>query len=95
VQTMAVLGVDGRHVLRVGSVHDEILAELATGGYDLLVLGAPLGLKPGHAPLAGMTSQVLSAAPLTSTLIVRSGYAGKALPRASATGRTAFAQEVP
>ena len=56
-------------------MRDEILAELAEGKHDLLVLGTPLPGRGGELSLGGLIEKLL---PLTSglpVLIVRSAQA--------------------
>jgi sulfate transport system ATP-binding protein len=78
VRTLEVLGVAASTALRTGEVRDEIAAELAAGGYDLLVLGAPLARHDGRDVLAGVVGQILSHAADWPVLIVRSPYAAAA-----------------
>ena len=48
---------------------------MRAGGYDLLVLGAPLTWRDGRGALAGVVGQILSGATDRPVLIVRSPYA--------------------
>ena len=75
VRTMSLLGVAAETVVRSGAVRDEIIAEMRAGGYDLLVLGAPLTWRDGRGALAGVVGQILSGATDRPVLIVRSPYA--------------------
>ncbi|MCL4299250.1 MAG: ATP-binding cassette domain-containing protein [Anaerolineae bacterium] len=72
VRTLELLGVPARTTIRTGLVRDEITTEVATGGYDLLVLGAPLPQRDGRVPLNGIVSQILNVIN-RPVLIVRSG----------------------
>jgi len=71
-RTLWRLGVTASTRIRYGNVRDEILAELAEGKHDLLVLGTPLPGRDGALSLGGLVEKLL---PLLSTLpvlIVRS-----------------------
>jgi sulfate transport system ATP-binding protein len=93
VRTLAVLGVPARMTIRVGSVREEIMAELTSGAYDLLVLGAPLARHDGRGVLAGVVGQILSSATDRPVLIVRSPYASARAPWGTA-GRVSLIKEV-
>jgi sulfate transport system ATP-binding protein len=72
VRTLELLGVPARAAIRSGLVRDEITTEVTTGGYDLLVLGAPLTARDGKISLAGVVGQILNVIN-RPVLIVRSG----------------------
>jgi nucleotide-binding universal stress UspA family protein len=72
VRTLELLGVPAQTAIRTGPVRDEITNEVATGGYDLLVMGAPLAQRDGKVPLNGIVSQILNVIN-RPVLIVRSG----------------------
>jgi sulfate transport system ATP-binding protein len=72
VRTLDLLGVPARTLVRSGPVREQIIAEMTSGGYDLLVLGAPLARPDGRRALAGVVGQILSAAADRPVLIVRS-----------------------
>ncbi len=72
VRTLELLGVPARTTIRTGSVRDEITNEVTTGGYDLLVMGAPLPQRDGRVPLNGIVGQILNVIN-RPVLIVRSG----------------------
>jgi sulfate transport system ATP-binding protein len=80
VRTMALLGVPAQAKVRTGVVRNEIIAEMNAGGYDLLVLGAPLARRDGSGALAGVVGQILSDATDRPVLIVRSPYAAARVP---------------
>ena len=80
VRTMALLGVPAQAKVRTGVVRNEIIAEMNAGGYDLLVLGAPLARPHGSGALAGVVGQILSDATDRPVLIVRSPYAVARVP---------------
>jgi sulfate transport system ATP-binding protein len=80
VRTMALLGVPATAKIRVGAVRAEIIAEMAAGGYDLLVLGAPLARPDGRGVLAGVVGQILSDTTDRPVLIVRSPFAAARVP---------------
>lgn len=71
-RTLELLGVPARMTIRTGPVRDEITHEVATGSYDLLVMGAPLPQRDGRVPLTGIVSQILNVIN-RPVLIVRSG----------------------
>jgi sulfate transport system ATP-binding protein len=72
VRTLELLGVPARTAIRSGPVREEITNEISTGGYDLLVMGAPLAGRDGWIPLNGIVGQVLNVIN-RPVLIVRSG----------------------
>jgi sulfate transport system ATP-binding protein len=72
VRTLELLGVPARTTIRTGPVRDEITNEVTTGGYDLLVMGAPLAQRDGKVPLNGVVGQILNVIN-RPVLIVRSG----------------------
>lgn len=72
VRTLELLGVPAQTTIRTGPVRDEITTEVATGGYDLLVMGAPLPQRDGRVPLNGIVGQILNVIN-RPVLIVRSG----------------------
>jgi hypothetical protein len=81
VRTMAVLGVQAQAKLRVGAVRDEIMDEMTNGGYDMLVLGAPLPRDDRRSALAGVVGEILNTATERPVLIVRShAFARKPWP---------------
>jgi ABC-type Fe3+/spermidine/putrescine transport system ATPase subunit len=73
-RTLWRLGITASARMRHGNVRDEILAELAEGKHDLLVLGAPLPGRGNELSLGGLVEKLLPL-PLLSelpVLIVRS-----------------------
>jgi hypothetical protein len=58
------------------------------GGYDLLVLGAPLVRQDGRGALAGVVGQILSEVTDRPVLIVRSPYAAARVPWMGINRRT-------
>jgi sulfate transport system ATP-binding protein len=72
VRTLELLGVPARTSIRTGPVRDEITSEITAGGYDLLVMGAPLPQRDGRVPLNGIVGQILNVIN-RPVLIVRSG----------------------
>jgi sulfate transport system ATP-binding protein len=72
VRTLELLGVPAQTTIRTGPVRDEITNEVTTGGYDLLVMGAPLARRDGRVPLNGVVGQILNVIN-RPVLIVRSG----------------------
>ncbi len=83
-RTMQLLGVAAETQVRAGAIRELIQGELAAGGYDLLVLGAPLPTRSGRPEFAGVVAELISGTP-HPVLIVRSDYA-----RRGPTGRAAI-----
>jgi len=59
IRTLWRLGVAASTRVRYGNVRDEILAELAEGKHDLLVLGTPLPGRGGALSLGGLVEKLL------------------------------------
>jgi sulfate/thiosulfate transport system ATP-binding protein len=76
IKTLSVLGVPARTEIRSGNVVEEIVKETTTGGYDLLVLGAPLAPKSGDISLEGVVWDVIQQLQDRPILIVRSTFVG-------------------
>ncbi len=74
VQSLEILGVPAKSILRIGNAREEIVKEVTTGDYDLLVLGTPLADRSGEISLEGVTGQVLQKVTDRAILIVRSHY---------------------
>jgi len=94
VRTLGVLGVPAQQTIRTGVVRDEILAEATEGGYDMLVLGAPLPRSEGRGALAGVVGQILSATTDRPVMIVRSSSTAGRVPWLGTNGRVNFPEEV-
>ncbi len=94
VRTLELLGVAAQPVVRVGTVREEILAEITAGGHDLLVLGAPLMRADGRGALAGVVGQILSNSADRPVLIVRSPYVAGRAPWVGTNGRVNVSEEV-
>ncbi len=73
-RTLWRLGVTATTRMRYGNVRDEILAELAEGKHDLLVLGTPLPGRGGELSLGGLIEKLVPLPQLAQlpVLIVRS-----------------------
>ena len=71
-RTLRRLGVPVATSIRHGAVREEILAQIAEGGHDLLVLGAPLPGRDGRIELGGFVGRLLPVIPQLPVLIVRS-----------------------
>lgn len=71
-RTLELLGVPAKTAVRAGLVREEITNEITSGGYDLLVMGAPLAERDGKISLNGIVGQVLGVIN-RPVLIVRSG----------------------
>jgi len=74
VQSLSLLGVPARTVIRTGSVANEIHAEVQEGGFDLVVLGIPLSGPGGKISLNGVVGQTLGLVTDKAVLVVRSRY---------------------
>jgi len=70
-RTLSLLGVTAKNEIRYGPVQKEILSEMQEGGYDLLVLGAPMQGWRTRIHLTGVIGGVLENVGDTSVLIVR------------------------
>jgi sulfate/thiosulfate transport system ATP-binding protein len=70
-RTLASLGVRAATRQRAGNAETEIAAEVRDGQYDLIVVGAPLGVSRGEPSLDGPIASLLQAA-TRPLLIVRS-----------------------
>ena len=65
-------GVVSRTAVRHGPVLRELRAEIAEGGHDLLVVGAPVPAEPSRSPvLAGLVERLLHEPPPCPVLVVR------------------------
>jgi len=76
IQSLSILDVPGTSKIRTGPAAEEIIAEMKTGNYDMLVLGAPLTNPTGKISLDGVIGQVLNQVTAQPILIVRSLYVG-------------------
>lgn len=76
VQSLSILGVPAKTIIRSGVVSEEISQEISRGEYDLLVLGVPLTTLNGKVSLSGAVAQVLDNASNRAILVVRSHYLG-------------------
>jgi sulfate transport system ATP-binding protein len=72
VRTLELMGVPARTIIRSGPVREAITQEITIGGYDLLVVGAPLAQRDGRISLNGVVGQMLNVIH-RPVLIVRSG----------------------
>ncbi len=72
VRSLTLLGVPAESRLRSGPVRQEIVAEMAAGGYGMLVLGTPPMGRDGRAALAGVVGEILTAITEQAVLLVRS-----------------------
>lgn len=73
-KTLELLNVPAKYTVRAGAVADEILAELNTGKYDLLVVGAPLARRDGRVSFEGIVGRMVSRITDRPVLIVRSRF---------------------
>ena len=76
VQSLSLLGVPAKTAIRNGAVAEEILDEVKTGGYDLLVLGVPLTKSSGKVSLSGAVEQIWTGVNDRAILVVRSHFMG-------------------
>jgi sulfate transport system ATP-binding protein len=76
VQSLSILGVPARTIIRSGPAIEEISQEVSQGSYDLLVLGLPLAKPSGKVSLSGVVEQLLDAVTDRAVLLVRSHYLG-------------------
>ncbi len=76
VRSLSILGVPTKTIVRSGSTAEEIEREVKQGGYDLLVVGAPLASPSGKISLNGVVGQVLDLILENAVLIVHSHYMG-------------------
>jgi sulfate transport system ATP-binding protein len=74
VQSLSILGVPSKTLIRTGGIIDEITQEVAQGDYDLLVLGVPLTKPNGNVSLSGITEQILRSVNDRAILVVRSHF---------------------
>ena len=70
-RTLKRIGVAVATSIRRGAVREQILAQLAEGGHDLLVLGAPLPGRDGRIEIGGVVGRLLAEV-ARPVLIVRS-----------------------
>jgi sulfate transport system ATP-binding protein len=76
VQTLSILGVQAETRMRAGHPIEEITSEMKGGGYDLLVMGAPLARGGRQLSLSGVVENVLRQVNETAMLIIRSHFVG-------------------
>jgi nucleotide-binding universal stress UspA family protein len=74
VRSLNLMGVPARTVIRSGAVAEEIRKETSEGGYDLVVLGAPLPPSGEKFSLNGVVGQAVSQLTDCAVLIVRSHH---------------------
>jgi sulfate transport system ATP-binding protein len=79
-RVLARRGVKVETRIRFGSARREILAELASGGHGLLVLGAPVPARGEPPRLAGLVAHLLATTTPCPVLIVRAGEEAVAAP---------------
>lgn len=94
VRTLTLLDVQAQTRVRIGAIRTEILAEMAEGKYDMLVLGAPVRNHDGDAALSGVVGQIISGITNHPVLIVRSRFATSSIPRIAAGNRQSIIEEV-
>ena len=74
IQSLSLLGVPARASIRSGLVQEEIEQEMRDGGYDLLVLGAPLSGPNQSVSISGVVEEILNRLADKTVLIVRSRF---------------------
>jgi len=92
-RTLAILGVSAETLVRVGAARTEITAAMASGNYDMLVLGAPLPDREGRISLSGLVGQLLATAAGYPVLVVRSHYVLGTLARLASAGHPVAVEE--
>ena len=70
--SLELFGVPTEVELRIGHPSTEIVKEIQEGGFDLVILGAPLPVRDRHVPLTRVVESVMKNAGDCSVLIVRS-----------------------
>jgi nucleotide-binding universal stress UspA family protein len=93
-RTLTALNVPVETAVRVGPVLDAIVAHMAEGGHDLLMLGSPLSNLNDRIPLGGIVGQVLASALPQPILIVRSRYTTRGQPPVTFDGRIKIVEEL-
>jgi sulfate transport system ATP-binding protein len=93
-RTMELLGVAATTALSYGPVYEEITKQMKEGGYDLLVMGAPLTRRGGEVSLGGVVGQVLEAVREHPVLIVHSRYAAPKIAQVKSDGRITIVEEI-
>lgn len=74
IRTLDLLRVPAQILIRTGNAHEEIDHQMEEGGYDLLVLGAPLPHAGGRLSLEGIVGPIVKEMDIHPVLIVRSHY---------------------
>jgi nucleotide-binding universal stress UspA family protein len=92
-RTLGILGVSAGTLVRAGSARAEITSEMASGNYDMLVLGAPLPDREGRISLSGLVGQLLASTTGYPVLIVRSHYVLGTLARLASAGHPVAMEE--
>jgi nucleotide-binding universal stress UspA family protein len=72
--SLQMFGVPTESEMKVGHPQTEIIEEMRSGEFDLIVLGAPLPDRDGRVTLARVVEEVMKNAGDCSLLIVRSHY---------------------
>jgi sulfate transport system ATP-binding protein len=76
VQSLSILGVPSKTVIRSGPAAETIGHEVSQGGFDLVVLGLPLARPNGKISLSGIVEQLFDTITDRAILLVRSRYLG-------------------
>jgi len=71
-RTLRLWGVPVATRIRRGGVREQVVAQVAEGGHDMLVLGAPLPGRDGRIELGGVVGRLVASLPSLPALIVRS-----------------------
>jgi sulfate transport system ATP-binding protein len=93
-RTMATLNITVETVIGTGPVVEAIRSQMAAGGHNMLMLGAPLAQGNPRAPMLGVIGQVLAAAVEQPVLIMRSRYARRRISRLTFDGRINIIEEI-
>jgi sulfate transport system ATP-binding protein len=95
VRTLELLGVPGEGVLRAGAVRETILGQWQQGGFDLIVVGAPLSEDGRPAALDGLMALLQPVLAAHPALIVRSRFARTPFTPLTEEGRIRIIEEKP
>lgn len=72
--SLEMFGVPTQNKLRIGEPEVEIVKEMRSGKYDLMVLGTPLPNRDGRISMTGLVNSVIKNTDNCSLLLVRSHY---------------------
>ena len=93
-RTLEALSIPVTTAIGAGPVADAILEQIAAGGHDMLMVGAPLAGGSRRALLAGVIGQVLGSVTEQPILIIRSRYTTHAISQLTFDGRIKIIEEI-